>query len=477
MERGAAARGVAVPARRGGAVIDARATLDAGAGIARGASLIPPGPEQPLWTVAVDIGGLDPSGHRGLAADDYPLHLVGAAGPRPGDALLRGAGEAVERFALRPPAQDDRAAGPGPGTDAGTDAGAARRLPFADPAVALGSPAADPDALSWLTGWDLAGGERVAVPAALVDYPAGDAGSLRWFDPTPSGAAAGAGEEMALRNALHEIVERDAVMVAWAAQLRLERVDLAGLTAARGPGAAHVRDLDRLARAAGDLGLSVTFGAIPTCLRGVECVVGILVDHDSSRPLAAVGTRASACRAEATLGAFREAFQVRAALRGISEWYAAGLPADSAGGYPPVSCDLDRARLWCTPAAVDAVERWTDGFVPAGGRRAAAGPAAPTTTASTTAAVGAPVDDLVADLVRDGARPVAVRLTHRLPAAVQEMGWAVVKVIPVGLHALRMDERHEFTWLRGRIAGAPGRLARSAAVADGGIHPFPHPLI
>ncbi|WP_165818530.1 YcaO-like family protein, partial [Frankia canadensis] len=308
-------------------MIDARATLEPEAGIARGTTLVPPAPDQPLWTVAVDIGGLDAAGHRGLADGDYPLHLVGAAGLRPGDALLRGAGEAVERFALRP--------GPRPGAPGEH----VPRLPFADPTVALGSPAADPDRLRWLPGRDLVSGDEVVVPAALVDYPAGDELALRCFDPTPSGAAAGADLAMALGNALHEIVERDAVMVAWAAQLRLERVDLAALA----PPPARAAELDRLVRAADELGLSVTFGAIPTPLRGVECVVAIMIDDGGAEagaggaggagggngarnaatglPLAAVGARASPCRAAAIVGAFREAFQVRAALRGVGQWY------------------------------------------------------------------------------------------------------------------------------------------------------------
>jgi ribosomal protein S12 methylthiotransferase accessory factor len=460
-------------------MIDARATLDPAIGIARATTLVPPAADQPLWTVAVDIGGLDAAGHRGLADGDYPLHLVGAAGLRPGDAMLRGAGEAVERFALRP------------GSLTWTPGEHVPRLSFADPAVALGSPAADPDRLAWLPGRDLASGEEVAVPAALVDYPAADGTALRCFDPTPSGAAAGAGTGMALRNALHEIVERDAVMVAWAAQLRLERIDLT--TVAATP--AQAGELARLTGAADALGLAVTLGAIPTCLRGIECIVAILVDRGTDavasaagtlaagalaagapgvgHPLAAVGARASACRAAAAVGAFREAFQVRAALRGVDQWYGAdtATPTDITG-------DLDRARLWTTPAAVAAVERWTDGFVAP--RRTAPAPAAdraasPPGTAP--AGSAASVEELVADLRRDGARPVAVRLTHRLPPAAREMGWEAVKVIPVGLHALRMDERHAFTWLRERIATASRRLDRAAGVPEGQPYPFPHPLI
>ncbi|CUU55194.1 ribosomal protein S12 methylthiotransferase accessory factor [Parafrankia irregularis] len=461
-------------------MIDARATLERAAGIARGTTMIPPAADQPLWTVAVDIGGLDATGHRGLESDDYPLHLVGAAGLRPGDALLRGAGEAVERFALRPPA------GPGQTFEAGqtVEAGQAegRPLPFADPRVALGSPAADPTALRWMTGRDLVSGEPVAVPTALVDYPAADTASLRWFDPTPSGTAAGAGAEMALRNALHEIVERDAVMVAWAAQLRLERVELAGLVNATTTRPAAVRELGRLARVADELGLSVSFGAIPTALRGVECVVAVLVDRGSRRPLAAVGSRASTCRADAALGAFRETFQVREVLRGVCGWYpderenpenpehrgGRGPGDDLTASLPPVSCDLDRARLWTTPEAVDAVERWTESFLE--GQRGRV----PRESSDATAAS---VAELVEDLAQDGGRPTVVDLTDRLPAPIRAMGWHAVKVIPVGLHALRMDERHEFTWLRGRIDDAPDRLAVPGGVPDRTIHPFPHPLI
>ncbi|KPM51023.1 hypothetical protein ACG83_36875 [Frankia sp. R43] len=440
-------------------MIDARATLERAAGIARSTTMIPPATGQPLWTVAVDIGGLDGAGHRGLESGDYPLHLVGAAGTGPGDALLRGAGEAVERFALRPV----------PGPDQSTETGQAegRPLPFADPRVALGSPDADPAALRWMTGQDLVSGEPVAVPTALVDYPAADPASLRWFDPTPSGAASGAGAEMALRNALHEIVERDAVMIAWAAQLRLERVELADLVNATTTRPAAVRELGRLAHVADELGLSVSFGAVPTALRGVECVISVLVDRRSHRPLAAVGSRASACRAEAALGAFRETFQVREVLRGVCGWYREDRE-DLAASLPPVRSDLDRARLWTTTEAVDAVEQWTASFLD--GRRERR-------PQESSDAAAASIADLVDDLAQDGGRPTVVDLTDRLPAPIRAMGWNAVKVIPVGLHALRMDERHEFTWLRARIDDAPDRLAVPGGVPDRTIHPFPHPLI
>ena len=66
-----------------------------------------------------------------------------------------------------------------------------------------------------------------------------------------------------------------------------------------------------------------------------------------------------------------------------------------------------------------------------------------------------------------GGGPVAVDLTARLPEAHRAMGWHAAKVIVAGYQSLRMDERHQFTWQRARLAAAGSAVPGS----------FPHPLI
>ena len=100
-------------------------------------------------------------------------------------------------------------------------AGGGALLDFA----ALGSPAASIDELRWYPGRRLSSGEQVCVPAALVDDPVDPADNPGWFDSGPSGAAAGPDLEQATARALLEIIERDAIMVAWERDLRLPLLD------------------------------------------------------------------------------------------------------------------------------------------------------------------------------------------------------------------------------------------------------------
>ncbi|WP_278259909.1 YcaO-like family protein [Nocardioides convexus] len=88
-------------------------------------------------------------------------------------------------------------------------------------------------------------GARLLVPAGLVDYPAESEGPA--FDPGPSGTASGIGHERALRSALLETIERDAVIVSWTRRRRTRAVDVDGLLAGGAPDASWRRVADLLA--------------------------------------------------------------------------------------------------------------------------------------------------------------------------------------------------------------------------------------
>ena len=71
-----------------------------------------------------------------------------------------------------------------------------------------------------------------------------------------------------------------------------------------------------------------------------------------------------------------------------------------------------------------------------------------------------------------------VELTGRLPEPLRAMGWAAVKVIPVGYQHLRIDERMPHSWNAPRLASAPERTgvpARAVWPRAAGEH-RPHPL-
>lgn len=402
-------------------------TLDPAAGLTRGWHMRPPVHGSPLWSVAVDIGGL---AVRETGAEDYPIHLVGAYGAGRADTVARAAGEAVERFALFPGARGPRAI-----TATATALGSGA-LDFVT--ADLGDPAAADQPLHWYEGSWLHTGEPVWVPAGLVDYPLG----TPWFDPSPSGAASGPDRDFAVRGALLELIERDAVGVAWAAGSRLREIDVEA-EIALAPPTPQRRRLAALYRAVVESGLRPRFASVPV-LPGLHCVLAAVVDGPD---LAACGAKAHEEWDRTLLIALQEAVQVHEMLTVLRRQWGPVEP-------PEVVCDdVDRARLWLTGAAVSELERRLHGVppVPPGA------PSAPRRSAA----------ELVAAVRADGGEPLVVDLTSRLPDAHRAMGWRAVKVVVPGYQPLRMDERHRFGWRHDRI-----EAARTESVPY-----FPHPLI
>lgn len=424
-------------------MIDVTRTLGPAGGIARVFGLQPPTPRDPLWTAGVEL--------RSPGPDDNSLPLsarmVGACGLARNDALVRGAGEAVERFALHP----GRAAGPVRGRRTGLPAPA---VEFHRPEVALGAPHAADLELHWYPARRLRDGAKVMVPAPLVDWPC-DPRESAYFDPGPSGAASGLGREMALRAALLEVVERDAVMVAWQRGLRAYRVaDPAALAAPGGDGERSRRALGELWQRARREGMTPFLVVLPTAHPAVWCCVGGLDDADGD--LAAIGCKASDRPWEAALGAFQEAWQVRSVL----------LRARESGVRPVAAEEIvdedDRIAYLASPAGAAAVREWLAGCD---------GDAA---QVAWTPGVG--TEELVAAVLADGGDPLVVDLAARLPEPLRAMGWHALKVVPVGYQQLRMDERHTWSWNRARLVSAverTGLAARRTADDDAPPHPLP----
>lgn len=425
-------------------MIDVTRTLSKAGGIATMLSLAPPQPANPLWCAGVELNNPP-----GLAPGEVPLsaRMVGAHGHSRADALLRGGGEAVERFALH------RTPGLAPVR------GRASELPhpalaFHGPGVGLGAPEAADLELTWYEGRRLRDSTPVMVPAPLVDWPADPAEAVH-FDPGPSGAAAGSSPEMALRAALLEAVERDAVTVAWERGLRLpcytDPDDAVPASVGSGRARSALMSLWTLARQAG---LSPILARVPTAVAGVWCFVAALCDPGGEGALATVGLKVSDQPWETLLGAFQEAWQVRTALEMTRQEFGQSDPPAR------IATEDDRIQYLLTAHGAETVRDWVEGFVP--GER----PALPTPVTSA---------DVLSGVLADGGDPVAVDLTPRLPTALRAMGWCAVKVVPVGYQHLRMDERPSWSWNRPRLASAPERTGCDARY-EGASPDRPHPL-
>ncbi|MFB7931418.1 YcaO-like family protein [Streptomyces sp. NPDC056039] len=445
-------------------MIDIPATLAPASGIALRYAVTPPHDGDPLWSSAVELppvegftgtvgsagsgtsaGAPGPAGSAGSATAgpgavllDLPLssRFAGASGTSRVDALLRGAGEAVERRALHPSAAYPARTGTAAGLDGTT-------LYAYHPGHALSHPDAEAAGLSWYEARALDSDTPVLVPADLVDWPARRADL---FDPSPSGAAAGASHETALAAAMTEVTERDALTVAWDRQLRLP-------TYTPSPADTGLRAVWERARAAG---LTPVLARIPTAVPGLWCMTACLIDPEGPGALATVGMKASTRPAEAAAKAFQEAWQVRAALRALRA-------QGEMGHLGPIVTEHDRLSHMLTRPAYEAVRDWVAGFQEPGTL-----PAPP------------PARDLGAEEIRraltaDGAGLLAVDLTPRLPQAVAAMGWHVVKVLAPGYQNLRMDETHGWSRHLPRLASAAERTGCPARLDDP-REAAPHPL-
>ncbi|MEV0393946.1 YcaO-like family protein [Polymorphospora rubra] len=424
-------------------MIDISATLDARNGLSRTFAIgAPRPPVELLWQTVVE---LDRPGDPDDESLPPSARYVGAGAYSRSDSVLRGAGEAVERAALHP------ARGTLEGTVRGrrADLGPAA-LAYDRPDLALGAPGTADHELTWYPARRLRDGAPLLVPAGLVDWPCAD-DEAPTFDPGPSGAASGAGYDMALRNALLEMIERDAVMVAWERGLHLPRI--APPESGTGPTGRAVAALLSTAAAAG---LRVVLARVPTAFPDLCCGVAVVVDEWGGGRAAAVGCKVSEDPARSVLGALQEGLQVRGLLR------------NTRGDGPPpdvparIHDENDRVAFMLATEGTDSIVGWTADFTPP-------------TPLSAGRARRPTVDDLVAGLVADGADPLVVDLTARLPARIRAMGWAAVKVVPAGYQHLRMDEEKDWSWNRPRLATAEARTGLVATFAPGQRR-RPHPL-
>lgn len=395
------------------ASLDYWATVQPDAGVVRGLAVLPPdGDTRLLWSVLADIGQQDYCTER-AAAGDYPLTLVGACGAERADAFVRACGEAVERAALLPsaPLADDPSA---PALEPG--------------ALWSGSPCTH----GAYAATEPASGLARRVPAPAVDYPVPGEDLPDRFDVTPSGAAAGPTHAAAMAAATREVLERDAAMIAWARQARLPRLDLDRLARSHRP-------LATLLAIAARADLEACAAVAPTTAPGLDCVIAVVVDR-------AAGLAAAGMSVGDAAKAVQEAMQVRTVLLGVAEHYrGADVPAT-------VATDLDRARLWTSPRALEAMERW---LAELGPRRLA--PSARSKVALDGAAI--------------------VDLTPRLPRAVRDLGWHAVKAISPRHQPLRMSELHAWSWNHERLAAPERDWGVDCAIAPDRVADCPHPFI
>lgn len=377
--------------------LDPVRTLDPASGVVSEASVYVPN-DVGLWRT-VGVLAQSQGSRPGFAS------AVGAFDVNKRASVTRGAGEAVERFALIPAPTDDQ-------TLAGRPGGDEQRLDFVT--AGLGRASALAFDFPWYRATDLLTQKATYVPAPLVDYGPGLAEPNPWdafFDPSPNGAASGPTESFAQAAGIAEVLERDAFLSAWHTRTPLHLFDAAGLQEA--PENRSLLALLAMSRAAG---IEPTLAFVPHLGSPLETAVCIITNPSGTKPFGAVGLKASPDPIAALRGALQEGLQIR-------ELFLARVQA--AVPTQEVTDDESRAEFWSTEPAISELLQWVNTFTPS--PLPARQPAAS-------------VDALANHLDGRGISALWVSLTHRLPEAIRDMGWVAGKAICPGAVPLSMDE-------------------------------------
>ncbi|PSP79385.1 hypothetical protein BRC81_05225 [Halobacteriales archaeon QS_1_68_20] len=225
------------------------------------------------------------------------------------ESLLLTVGEAIERYCVRFPPQDefDRATYADLQGRADADVVDFEYLDIFDvpPDAPLDPPSRD-TTLDWAVGTNLLDGTETYVPAELVWFMNASGDADRHFTSTSNAVAAGKSPEMALTNALLEAVERDALIWTWLYQRRPQRVDLSRFPEVR-ERVTEAFDHDFL-----DVHLSKLDGRVDLPVVGAT-----VVDQRDRYPKFAIAGNADFTWTDALTGAVFEAAQCYTYLRSL----------------------------------------------------------------------------------------------------------------------------------------------------------------
>lgn len=336
--------------------------------------------------------------------------------------LTRGAGEAVERFALVPVPADSEYLLARTGS-------ADTKIDFVS--TGLGHVPALACDLPWYRATDLLTGKPTLVPAPVVDYSPGRRETNSWdglFDPSPNGAASGPSEAFAQTSAIAEVMERDAFLAAWRHKIPLQKFDAKSMPVAVRQ-TAESRGLSLLLVAARAAGVEPTLAFVPNNGSPLLTAVCIITEEKGPVCYGAVGLKAASDPVRALRGALQEGLQIRELfLTRAQSADPASASRVSNASVATVTDDDSRARFWTTAPAIAELRQWVGSFRPTNFPGKQPEP---------------DVDALVKHLAGRNVRSHWVNLTHRLPAAIRELGWVAGKAVCPGAIPLTMDETKE----------------------------------
>lgn len=274
-----------------------------------------------------------------------------------------------------------------------------RRFPQLDPLT-------ETKEVDWRPAWSLTRGRRVLVPAALVHLGLARRPPNNFLaGATTTGFASHLSAERAVLAGLCEVLERDALTVAWRNQLPTGRLEAAGTQAEeliRGP--------------LGECGAEFFLFGLPsdTCLS----VVLALAWGRGVPPAAAVGV---ACRPQPLAAAERALLEAAQVL----SWLRIRRPASP----PSVRALADHGALYAQPGPARRLRRWLE--------------SGPTVALSDLASSphGAGVGDLATTVGHLAGLDLEVLTADLTPAELASTGWRVMRTLIPGTVDIEADAR------------------------------------
>jgi ribosomal protein S12 methylthiotransferase accessory factor len=308
--------------------------------------------------------------------------------------------------------------------------------------------------LRWARGWSLVTGRDVWVPAVMSHLGIAPNHPVEhfWLQ-SSSGCAAATGEEEALLGACFELIERDAVAIAWLRRLPLRR--------------AHPVDLESLQCRQGnaddpDWGWDTVLGTLEsdedgadialfdaTSDLGVPTALAVLLPPARSGLPPAVGAGCSDIASRAALKAVREVAVVRACL-----W------SDSRSDPPAHVPEEAFHHLFPGPASRSQ-----------NSRPASAGPGLLDPRGNPSTSTNLRLERVVSMLAEESSDVVAIDLT---PVELEGTGVRVMRVIVPPLIPYLADTRVRYLASR-RLYEAPRRMGITSLPKEE-VNPWPSPL-
>lgn len=416
---------------------------------------IPPYNDEPkLFHITAELNLNQPTRNFAVATSiDEALGVVGGSSLSKERALIKAAGEAVERYCLLPgniPAEYKafNALPPDLAMDPNSIVAGTSRI----------TPNRQSFKIEWISGFVLKPARVCWIPSQLVFVPhlfRDDEVIIR--PPITTGAASGMTLGDALYRGLCEVIERVAFMVSWLRQLPLKRLRPAQNSNGGSEGNLFQMTLEASLR----YKLSPEFFLLPTGIP-VFTVLCVLWDFSRIGPPVTVGAKTSWNLCTALLGSLEEANQMRPWIRKLLEE-----DFNDIESSPELPRTIrERARLWLASEPVQYLSSWLSlcqEEIEISDFHAARSEAS--------------LADLVDAIQMQGGTVYAVDLSSKVSTLLKsETHMNVVKVIVPEYQPLYLTEDlRDYSWPR--LDSAEKRLGVEALLSPNQVSSIPHPFL